>query len=96
MTTTEIVSAILNGEADGNLKGIVDATREREKYLGQSLFFTLKVGDRVRLTGGQKYLAGALATVTAKKQTKVVIDLDQPRGRFHRHISCPVSLVEKV
>jgi hypothetical protein len=95
MDLQDIVNAIINGGADRNLRSVIDACREREKFLSRGLFHTLKVGDRVRLVRGQKYLQGVLATVVRKNQTKVVVNLDERRGRFHMGVTCPVELLER-
>jgi hypothetical protein len=100
MNSFEIIKKIVAGDLDADLNGIFNAARERLAVVhhaeGRALFHTLKVGDRVRVIGGQKYLHGALGTVTEKRQTKVTIDLDERRGKYHTGIICPPGLLEKV
>lgn len=96
MNLSEIITAILSGDADENLNGVIEACQERRKTSARALFHTLRPGDRVRLIGGQKYLRGVLATVTSKGTKNVVVDLDEPRGRYFKMVNCPVELLEKV
>lgn len=96
MDIVTIVHAILDGNFDDELDSVIEAVRQRRADLARRTFITLKVGDRVRLIGGQQYLQGATGTVTQKKQKNVVIDLDTPRGRYHKNISCPVGLLERL
>lgn len=45
---------------------------------------SLKVGDRVRLTGAYKpqYLRGLEGEVTSKRNTRIEVTLDRPVGKF--------------
>lgn len=96
MDATEIIQSVFRGDADDNLNGIIAACHDRRKQAGKANFHALKVGDRVRLVGGQKYIQGAEGKVVRKNQTKLVVDLDEPRGKFHIGIVCPPELLEKV
>lgn len=96
MPAANLITAVLSGDADDNLEGLIAAVRERISVQGRVKFHSFKVGERVRLVGGPKYIQGALGTVTAKKQTNFVIDLDEPRGKFHRNVTCPPELLERV
>lgn len=100
MNSFEIIKHIVAGDLDADLEGIANAARERQRTTryadGRALFHTLKVGDRVKVIGGQKYLHGALGTVKAKRQTKVTVDLDERRGKYHTGVVCPPQLLEKV
>lgn len=81
-TSTDIISQIIGGDADDNLEGILAAVKERRNALARVTYHSLKVGDKVTITGAQKYLEGCPATVVDKNRTKLVVALDEPRGRF--------------
>lgn len=95
-----LIADIMAGHLDHELDAIIDAANARLRHKRQAegitAFHALAVGDRVKVIGGQKYLRGALGTITAKRQSKVTIDLDTPRGRMHKGIVCPPELLEKV
>ncbi|HUW00909.1 MAG TPA: hypothetical protein VMW08_01030 [Acidimicrobiales bacterium] len=82
LTLTDILTAITNGAADENLDAVIATVKDRRQASARVTFNTLKVGDKVTISGAQKYLEGAPATVVEKKRTKVVIALDEPRGRM--------------
>lgn len=86
-----ILGAIANGDADADLGAIIEAATARKKALSATTFAALAVGDRVRVTGGQKKYEGREGTVVEKRLTKVVVNLDGV-GR----LACPTSLIEKV
>jgi len=99
-TAIEVSTAIVNGSLDDDLRALLSLINDRIKMNreieGLTKFAALQVGDRVTLsaTARPKYLAGAKATVTNKKRTRVVIDLDSPAGRFHRNITAPPELLD--
>lgn len=83
MNSTEIINAIINGDADDNLEGIVAATRERGQAKGRAVFHTVKVGDQARLKNLRpKYLIGAPVTVIGKKSTRIEVEID-PEWLLH-------------
>lgn len=59
-------------------------------------FASLAVGDRVVITETcrDRLLRGQHATITEKRRSRVVIDLDEPRGKWHTNIVCPADMLE--
>lgn len=97
MDAYEIITAALTGDLDDNLDGIIAACIERRSTRSRSLFYILKIGDKVRYTTGRPlYLQGAVGTVVGKKQSKLVIDLDERRQKFFKGIVTPPGLLEKI
>lgn len=97
MTYNEISSAILSATlSNEEIDALGHVLREARRVNAQKLKFTLKVGSKVKInqTAKPRYLAGVSATVVKINQTKVVIDLDKPCGRFFKNVNCPVSLIE--
>jgi hypothetical protein len=80
--STDIIGNIIGGDADDNLDGILAAVKERRNALARVTYHSLKVGDKVTISGAQKYLEGAPATVVDKNRTKLIIALDEARGRY--------------
>lgn len=98
MNPSEVITAALSGDLDDGLDGIIAACNERRVIVSRSLYHTLKVGDRVRFMNGRpKYMVGVEGTVVGKKQSKLVVDLDESRGRFNgKGVVCPPSCLEKL
>jgi hypothetical protein len=98
MNPSDVITAALSGDIDEGLDGIIAACGERKKVLSRSLYYTLNIGDRVRFVNGRpKYMIGVHGTVVGKKQSKLVVDLDETRGRFgSKGILCPPSCLEKL
>lgn len=99
MNSTEIIQAVLRGDADDNLDGIADATRERRKTVAHASFFTYKPGDRVRLVNLRpKYLVGLEATVVRRNKSRIVVTLDNPPpgGRFSGEVTASPNMIEAI
>lgn len=96
-----MLSYLTRGEFDDKIDVIADAVRVRKSLTKQSqameLRSQLQVGDKVRVTHGRpRYMVGATGVVTKIMVQYVMIDLDEPCGRFYRNIRCPLSMLEKV
>jgi hypothetical protein len=76
MTTDELSSLV------DYIRGVFKSKRQQDNARALA---TLKVGDRVRLSGTYKpqYLNGLTGVVKEKKQTRIVVTLDRgPVGKF--------------
>jgi hypothetical protein len=94
---------ILQGKHDTDLDLIETACRQRRKLLRGAdaavTMATIKVDDTVRIKDiSPKYLRGATAKVTRKRQTKLEIQLDEHHGRYRagQYLVIPSSCVEIV
>lgn len=103
MTTNEIYTAILAGQADDGLDRILHALSERRKTLAHRTFDSLADGDRVMVTAKHikpRYLDGAMGTVVEKRISKVTIqfddDINDPYGKWagKRCILDPTHLIK--
>lgn len=95
METSEVLDAVFRMDV-GDLNRVTDAVKLRRKQFGAATFASLQPGDPVTIasTVRPKYLVGATGKVREKRQTKVVVDLDEPHGRFHRGVICPADMLE--
>jgi hypothetical protein len=99
-TFTDALSFITTCNDVDELRRLSTATHDQLKGLraveSATAFAAIKVGDRVRIAANvnPKYLAGAEATVTEKRRTKVVVDFDVPHRRFHKGVVCPPEMLE--
>lgn len=89
---------ILAGKHDHSLDSIMSAIKTRRDYLSKLVFHELKAGDKVMFNSrcNPKYLRGIQGTIREKRNSRVVVDLITPVGRFHRGIVTDTSLIEKV
>jgi hypothetical protein len=101
----DIIKAVLGGDADDNLDGVMDAVRDRQKLAGRAQFHELHSGDRVRLVNVRpRYLVGAPATIIEKKQTRISIKIDeewldrnpQAKARWSGSVTAPANMLERV
>ena len=84
------------GAFDDYLDGMIQAIQTRKKEKAPKVW-EFRVGDRIKMINtNPKYLNGALGTVKKINRTKVVIDLDNPQGRFYTNITTPLTMIEKV
>ena len=88
---------LFHGEYDEYLDGMID-TIQRYKREKAPKIWEFKVGEAIKfnMATNPKYLRGAQGTIRKINRTKVVIDLDHPHGRFHKNISTPLTMIEKV
>lgn len=93
---TELLGSILSGGMDSYEKRIVEAFRSRRAALAKQQFLSLKTGDKVRITGSQRQLEGATGVVARKNATRIIVDLDQPIGHWHKGLACPASILEQI
>lgn len=87
-----LIVNILDGKYDASLDRIEKAIRER-RY---DRINQLGPGSRIKLNRliRPQYLAGATGTIRQFNRTRVVVDLDEPHGRFYRNIRCTPTLLE--
>ena len=91
-----VVEAIARGELDDELAVLGAVINQRVRLLATAQSMTtlasLRVGDRVRINHSAKpnYLHGRAGTVTGWAGQNVVVQLDQPVGRFTTgELRCP-------
>jgi len=96
-----VVEAIARGELDEELGVLGAVINERVRLLATArsmrTLASLRVGDRVRINHSAKpnYLHGRAATVTGWAGQNVVVQLDQPVGRFTSgELRCPPLILE--
>jgi translation elongation factor EF-Tu-like GTPase len=92
-----VIYDITIGTHDEYLDDILWAVKQRKSAIAPKAW-DFKPGDRVRYTDATRplYLIGATGVVRQINRTKVVVDLDQPAGRFHKRVTTPTSLIEKI
>lgn len=105
---TTILDEITSGTHDAMLEEILKAAKARQismrsaRTSGEYL-----VGDRVIFNDycNTKYVQGHTAVIVGKKKTKVVVQLENPVGRFavvrngkveSSLITVPVSIIDKI
>jgi len=96
-----VVEAIARGELDEELGVLGAVINKRVRLLATARSMTtlasLRVGDRVRINHSAKpnYLHGQAGTVTGWAGQNVVVQLDQPVGRFTSgELRCPPLILE--
>jgi hypothetical protein len=96
-----VVEAIARGELDDELGVLGAVINERVRLLATArsmqTLASLRVGDRVRITHSAKpnYLHGQPGTVTGWAGQNVIVQLDQPVGRFTSgELRCPPLILE--
>ena len=97
-----IVTDIISGVHDSELDSIREAVKQRHKLKQNETaaknFIEISVGDKIVFKDIRpKYMIGKIATVTAKRRTKLEVKLDRPVGRYGEStVVVPASCVEKV
>jgi hypothetical protein len=96
-----VVEAIARGELDEELGVLGAVINERLRLLATArsmrTLASLRVGDRVQINHSAKpnYLHGRAATVTGWAGQNVIVQLDQPVGRFVTgELRCPPLVLE--
>jgi hypothetical protein len=96
-----VVEAIARGELGDELAVLGAVINERIRLLATARSMTtlasLRVGDRVRINHSAKpnYLHGRAGTVSGWAGQNVVVQLDQPVGRFTTgELRCPPLVLE--
>jgi hypothetical protein len=96
-----VVEAIARGELDDELAVLGAVINERVRLLATARSMTtlasLRVGDRVRINHSAKpnYLHGRAGTVSGWAGQNVIVQLDQPVGRFTTgELRCPPLVLE--
>lgn len=97
MDYTDFKTALHDGVFDDQLDDIIKSVQKRRADKAPPIW-DIEIGETVRITKSAKpkYLAGVEATVRKVNRTRIVIDLNEPRGRFHKNIAAPLSLVERI
>ena len=96
-----VVEAIARGELDDELAVLGAVINQRVRLLATArsmrTLASLRVGDRVRINHSAKpnYLHGRAGTVSGWAGQNVVVQLDQPVGRFTTgELRCPALVLE--
>jgi len=96
-----VVEAIARGELDDELAVLGAVINQRVRLLATARSMTtlasLRVGDRVRINHSAKpnYLHGQAGTVTGWAGQNLIVQLDQPVGRFTSgELRCPPLVLE--
>ena len=96
-----VVEAIARGELDEELAVLGAVINERVRLLATArsmrTLASLRVGDRVRINHSAKpnYLHGRAGTVSGWAGQNVIVQLDQPVGRFTTgELRCPPLVLE--
>jgi ribosomal protein L21E len=96
-----VVEAIARGELDEELAVLGAVLNQRVRLLATArsmrTLASLRVGDRVRINHSAKpnYLHGRAGTVSGWAGQNVVVQLDQPVGRFTTgELRCPALVLE--
>ena len=96
-----VVEAIARGELDQELGVLGAVINERARLLATArsmrTLASLRVGDRVRINHSAKpnYLHGRAGTVSGWAGQNVIVQLDQPVGRFVTgELRCPPLVLE--
>ena len=96
-----VVEAIARGELDKELDVLGAVINQRVRLLAAArsmrTLASLRVGDRVRINHSAKpnYLHGRAGTVSGWAGQNVVVQLDQPVGRFTTgELRCPPLVLE--
>ena len=96
-----VVEAIARGELDDELAVLGAVINQRVRLLATARSMTtlasLRVGDRVRINHSAKpnYLHGRAGTVSGWAGQNVIVQLDQPVGRFTTgELRCPPLVLE--
>lgn len=98
ITVSQIQTAILIGELDISLDAIKTIIKSREEMLQNKLKRSLSVGNKVKFNSSTKpiYMRGMVATITKINRERIVVNMDNPVGRFRNNVTVPISLVEAV
>jgi ribosomal protein L21E len=96
-----VVEAIARGELDNELAVLGAVINQRVRLLATArsmrTLASLRVGDRVRINHSAKpnYLHGRAGTVSGWAGQNVIVQLDQPVGRFGTgELRCPPLVLE--
>lgn len=91
-----LIGLIATGSLDEHLPliqaAIAERHRHRQRAQSNQAAARIDIGDRVRLNHDIRplYLHGATGTVTGWAGQRVIVQLDEPTGRFtHGQIRCP-------
>lgn len=72
-----VIRAIISGECDEHLDGVIGAVNDRRKIKARATFHTVKKGDRATLKNLRpKYMIGVPVIVESKAQTRINVKID--------------------
>jgi hypothetical protein len=96
MDYREMKQALLSGSLDAHLDEMSRIIKVRQEINAPQVWDfiegqTIQFNNRVN----PKYLRGAEAVVKKINRTRVVVDLVEPRGRFSKNITVPLTLIER-
>lgn len=104
-----VSDAIENGKMDKQLYELRRLVDGRLALIGEAKTIDhFAVGDRVAINDrcGTRFLRGETASVVGRRRTKLVINLDNPKGRFVRTTSAgeilsaevivPIEILDKI
>lgn len=101
LITEAVIGGITAGQLDAHLPDLADAIEQRLRQLtlqrSLEALARFRPGDRVRFndTARPLYLHGLVATVVDRTARNLVVDLDQPVGRFDTgRLRCPPLTVD--
>lgn len=108
-TFVEIISAVEQGDLDAKLDLLESAVLERKSKIRSATTITdFSIGNRVKVNErcGTRYLRGEEGVVVGIRRTKLVIQFDNPSGRFARKNSdgtiyssdvvVPIEIIDKL
>lgn len=98
-TTTDVVTAIFTGTLDADLDTLIDAVKNRREALSRQKFLTIPIGARGRLINLRpQYLIGAPVTVTGRKKSRLMVEIDAdfPTGRYGKQVTVSPDMIEVV
>lgn len=93
--SNDLIDDLYAGKLDPYLVSLRTIIGERLDTLAQRLKFKLTLGQSVWFnnTCRPAYMRGAEAKVRKINRERIVVDLVAPAGRFHKGITCPLSII---
>ena len=97
MNVRDIVSEVLAGNLDDDLRYLSGVIRDRKDMLTQRVAASLRPGDSIKITNiSPKYMIGATAKIIRVNRKRAVVELDNPTGRFMGEITVPLACMQKI
>ena len=105
----DVISAVERGDLDAELDMLESAVVERKSKIRSAVTISdFIVGNRVKINErcGTRYLRGETGVVVGIRRTKLVVQFDNPTGRFARKhadgtiyssdVVVPIEIVDKL
>lgn len=105
----DVISAVERGDLDAKLDMLESAVVERKSKIRSAVTLSdFIVGNRVKINErcGTRYLRGETGVVVGIRRTKLVVNFDNPTGRFARKhadgttyssdVVVPIEIVDKL